>query len=108
MVRRLPPPRYSVTTKGTASWPQSNTAMTLGWLSAAAAWASARNRRRKASSSDSPSWRILTATRRRRVTSSARYTVADAPVPMGASSRYRSERTCPTRSVKRDNAMATG
>ena len=69
------------------SWPQSYTAMTFGWLRAAAAWASARNRLRKAASSASDGCRIFTATRRCNCTSSATNTVADAPVPTGARRR---------------------
>ena len=69
------------------SSPQSYTAMTFGWLRAAAAWASARKRLRNAASSASDGCRTLTATRRCSCTSSATNTVADAPVPTGARSR---------------------
>ena len=55
--------------------------------SAAAARASARKRRRNSASSARASWSIFTATRRRSRTSSARYTWADAPMPIGATSR---------------------
>src|SRR5687767_5793549 len=67
-----------------------------GWLRAAAACASARNRRRKPSSSARPAWSSLTATRRRSRVSSARKTSADAPAPIGATSRYRPDSTRPT------------
>ena len=90
IARRLPPPRYSSDqerARRRRSSPQSKTAMMFGWLSAAAAWASAWKRRRKAASSASEGWSTLTATRRRSWTSSARYTVADAPVPTGATNR---------------------
>src|SRR5947209_8963012 len=63
--------------------------MTFGWLSAAAARASARKRRRNASSDASAGCSTLTATLRSSVVSSARKTCADAPLPMGATSRYR-------------------
>ena len=56
---------------GTSSSPQSYTAITLGWLSDAATWASARNRRRNPASSASARCRTLTPTRRFRRTSSA-------------------------------------
>src|SRR4029077_8292175 len=45
---------------------------------------------------------------RRRGTSSARNTAADAPVPMGASRRYRPPRTRPTRSAPRVEATDRG
>src|SRR5437764_1319935 len=51
----------------------------FGWFSAAAAWASARKRRRNDSSWARAAWSTLTATRRRRLTSSPRKTCADAP-----------------------------
>ena len=83
------------------SSPQSNTAMTFGWLRPAATCASERKRRKKPSSSARAGCRSLTATRRRSVMSSARKTCADAPVPIGASRRYRPPRTRPTRSAPR-------
>src|SRR4051794_33594340 len=67
----------------------------FGWLRAAAACASARKRRRKPSSPARPAWSTFTATRRRNRVSSARKTWAEAPAPIGATRRYRSERTLP-------------
>ena len=58
--------------------------MMLGWLRAAAAWASARNRFRNIGSSASDGCRSFTATRRFRLTSSATNTTAEAPAPTGA------------------------
>src|SRR5438552_478548 len=77
----------------------------LGWFSAAAAWASARNRRRNDSSWARAAWSTLTATRRRSLRSSPRKTCADAPEPIGASRRYRPPSIRPTWSTMRDVAI---
>ena len=111
MLRRLPPPRYSVTRYGTtmpSAWssPQSNTATMLGWLSALAARASARKRRRNASSSASASCSSLTATRRRSWVSTARKTRDDVPTPTGATSRYLPPSTRPVSSERRGDITA--
>src|SRR3954462_14789943 len=78
----------------------------FGCSRAATAWASTRNRRRNAPSSATAGGSTLTATRRRRLTSSAAKTAADAPVPIGATSRYRPPKTRPTWSAKCDVATA--
>ena len=76
----------------------------LGWLRAAAAWASAWKRRRNVGSWASAGCSTFTATRRRSWTSSARYTWAEAPTPTGAVSLYRPASTRPMSSLTGERA----
>src|SRR4051794_40757311 len=72
----------------------------FGWLSRAAAWASARSRRRKAGSVLVDGGRTLTATCRPRTSSNPRHTTDIPPAPSRSTSRYLpANRLDPGRSV---------